>query len=356
MKTKWRYPKKTFYMLLLVFPIAFLAKVYQYNFTGGLNFGIMNYIRIGILKNELIGMKSYDFPIKVYSIFKFLGMQTNLQWSIFVTTIFTVIMFLMLLRYKTYSTKEYIFIFFSMFILCWTVMNLNKDSIQLMFMLIIYKVCSSNMTNKKKIVISAMIFFVESLCFREYYILVAGLTLLIYFVINKKLQNNDGKYLKDVFIIFGLFFIGIFLCQFVSKDSYNELVNRRDSLENIENVRTIIKDKISGSNFGIFMINYIINFFRIIFPIELIKFGAKYMIFFVYQLMSTGAIIKSLKKIKQEKLVFFVIVLAYTIMLVASESDFGTLARHQSVLMMFYITLLREDKKEELEIENEQKS
>lgn len=346
----------TFVMLLMIFPIAAFAKFYQYNFTGGNNFGIMNYMLDGIYNGTNITFKSYTFPIKIYSLFSFIGFKTNLEWSIFYTTIFTVIIFIFLLKYKKYSLKEYIFIYASMFILAWTVMNMNKDLIQLMFLLIVYTVCSTKkLNNNSKILYSSIIFILESLVFREYYILVAGLSVIVYFIISRQLNNKNKKennYIKDLILIFLIFFIGIFIAQFVVPSAYDQLVNRRDHLDLIETVNTIIVNLVPGEGYGNFVINYIINFFRICFPIELIIYGLKHSIFFIYQIMITFSLIKSLKKINENNIVYVSIIIAYTLMLVASESDFGTLVRHQSVLLMFYIAMFQNMPRKELNNEN----
>ena len=109
--------RNTFFALLLIFIIAAIGKIYQYNFSDSSGFGIMWYIVNAINTNTLIGMNSYDFPVKIYSLFKFLGFQTVLEWSIFFTIIFSIIIFILLLKYKKYSRKEYIYILVCLFCL-----------------------------------------------------------------------------------------------------------------------------------------------------------------------------------------------------------------------------------------------
>ena len=345
LKTKPIY-RSTFIMLLMVFPIAILAKIYQYNFTDGSNFGIMTYMLDALYSGKVYNMKSFDFPIKIYSLFKFLGFQTNLQWSIFYTAIFTVIIFVMLLKNKKYTMKEYIYIYASMFILAWTVMNMNKDLIQLMFLLLIYGFYMLKLKNKTKVLIGAIILFIESLVFRDYYILVAGLSIISYFFLERELKKDQKQnFIRAIILIFVTFFIGVFCYQFISYESYDKLINRRDELADRDEVTTIIKNPIEGDSYPIFIANYIINFIRICFPVELIVHGAKHMIFFAYQLMTTITLIKSMRKINKNNLVYLSSILAYTIMLVASESDFGTLVRHQAVLLMFYVGLFKSSEK-----------
>lgn len=335
-------------MLLLLFPIAILSKVYQYNFTSGLNFGIMEYIKNIVDTGVELGMNSYDYPAKIYSIFKFLGFTEHVQWSVFLTLIFTSIIFCMLFYYKQYSILEYAFIYASMFLLCWTVMNMNKDLIQLMFMLIIFKICILDISNNKKILYSSLIILYESIVFREYYIILCGMIIIIYYVLNRNMDiQKKSKYVFNIALIFVVFFAGIYICKYISYDAYEDLVYRRESLEGFDDVTTIIQNIIPGYTYPAFIGNYLINLVRILFPVELLQYGISQIIFFAYQLLMTIILIISMRKIDKKNVVFITIILAYVIMMAASESDFGTLARHQSVIFMFYLVLLKGNKNKE---------
>lgn len=339
-------------MLLLLFPIAIFAKWYQYTFTSGVSFGIMTYIKNIVDTGVEMGMKSYDYPAQIYSLFKFLGFSTHLQWSIFFTAIFTVIIFIMLFRYETYTLPQYIFIYASMFLLCWTVMNMNKDLIQLGFMLIVFKICSLEISNNKKIIFTILVILYSTFVFREYYIILAGMIFVIYFVLNRNLNSTKkSNYILNVLVIIITFFTGIFICSFILPDAYDDIVNRRDSLEGLEgSVNTLIVNVFSGNSFPTFMANYCINFFRILFPIELLRFGLNQSVFFIYQISMTVVLFLSMKKINKENIVYITIILAYVVMMGASESDFGTLARHQAVIFMFFLALFKiNEKKKEIE-------
>ncbi|MFI3326825.1 MAG: hypothetical protein R3Y35_11735 [Clostridia bacterium] len=344
--------RKTFNMLLLLFPIAIFSKWYQYVFTGGASFGIMAYIKNIVDTGVEIGMDSYDFPAKVYSLFKFLGFTTHLEWSVFFTAIFTIILFVMLLRYEDYTIFQYIFIYASMFLLCWLVMNMNKDLIQLIFILIIFKICTLRISNSKKMIISSLVCLYESLVFRNYYIILAGMIIVIYYILNKNLTlHRKPNYARDIFLVLIVFFAGIFIIGFIMPEAYDNLVNRREGLEGFEgSVNTIITNVIPGNSFPIFMANYCINFLRILFPFELIGLGINQIVFFAYQMSMTIILIISMRKINKENIAYITIILAYVVMMGASESDFGTLARHQAVIFMFFLALFKNsDKKKEIE-------
>ena len=122
-------------------------------------------------------------------------------------------------------------------------------------------------------------------------------------------------------------------------DAYEQLVLRRSTLLEDIDANTLILNLYPGFSFASFCINYVINLFRILFPLELIR-KIKYIPFVVYQLYLTYNLFLGLKNNRKEQFVNLSFLLAYTLMLVASESDFGTLVRHQSVLMFSYLYLI----------------
>ena len=343
------FKSKTFYNLIFGLTIlAILAKIYQYTFMKAYSFGIMSKI-LGWLNTTYIPKdNSYAFPLKIYRHINFFGFSTNLEWSIFWCVLMNVVFLILLLKYRSqYCRKELIFIYASMFILDVFVFNMNKDLIQLIIVLIIYGIINcSKLKNSIKIIMVSRILLYESIVFRPYYILIAGLMILCYFVLKKMLakEKNDGKNNKVILIIVILMismFVGIFCTKFIFPDSYNQLIHRRDNLENDIDANTLITNWITGDSFEIYCLNYCINFIRICFPIELLLKGPFYIFFVIYQLFLTRNILIGIKHMDKRILCCMSFVLAYWLTLVASESDFGTLVRHQSILFMFYMMIVR---------------
>lgn len=346
--------KNTFYLLLLIFPVAFFAKIYEYNFMDDNAFVIIRYILNGVYNNILTGDKSFDFPILIFSFFKFLPIGNNIiNWGIFNAIIMNIVCFIILLRNEKYTIVEYIFLYFTIFILNFTVFDINKDIVQFIVVLFIYMIFSlKKLNNKLKVIFCFTILLLESLVFREYYILTAGLFILIYIMLLGLIkQSNKQSTIAKIIFIFLFFFLAVYIMKYISYESYNQLINRRASLEYIE-ANTLIKNLIPGTSYGTFCINYIINLFRCMFPIELIGMGIKYIIFAIYQFYISANIIKSIKKINHLNLLWVAFILAYSMTLAASESDFGTFVRHQSVLIFFYAFLFRKNK-ERLEYDSE---
>lgn len=132
---------------------------------------------------------------------------------------------------------------------------------------------------------------------------------------------------------------------------YNQLINLRYSInynrvDSIDAV-TIINDVFPSSSPFFYCINYIINLIRMLFPIELILKGIKYIPFIVYQIYFSVNIIKKLKEkdtVYNNKL-FFSIIIAYILTSNLYEPDFGSLIRHETALMLIIFDILIKSEK-----------
>lgn len=348
--------KNTFSMLMLIFIVAIIAKIYEYNFMEKNAFTIINYIMNGINNGIFTGDKSFDFPIKVLSFLRIFNFSTVYEAGIICAIIMNIICFLvLLLANEKYTFKEYIFIFSTIFILNFTVFDLNKDVIQFLFVLLIYCVISNQKIKKsRQIIYTMMILLFETIFFRSYYILIVGLFPLIYFLLKgvagKEIKNKKRIALK-IILIFIFFFTTIFLMQYIAYESYLELVNRRNRLEYIE-ANTIIRNIFQGTSYFYFCVNYFVNLIRCLFPIEICTKGTKYIIFAFYQIFITISIIKALKNINKNNILFISFILSYCMTMAASESDFGTFVRHQSVLLFFYVYIIKNLSNEKIKSKN----
>ena len=76
-------------------------------------------------------------------------------------------------------------------------------------------------------------------------------------------------------LLFFLFFmVLIFILQKMSSENYNLLINARSSsnlYRDNTDTTTIINDLFNNTNFGGFIINYIVNSIRIMLPLETFK-------------------------------------------------------------------------------------
>ena len=349
--------KDTFFLILPIFLIAIVAKIYEYCFMEENAFILINYVLNGINNGVMTGYNSIDFPIKVLSVFKSLNLNSPVSSGIFCAIFANIFCFIYFVKNsKTYSFKEYIFIYLSMFILNFTVFDFNKDIIQFIIINIIFFILISNkIKDITKIFIVSLILLLEVIFFRTYYIIIMGLFPISYLILKLTTSKENGKskrkrkiMLKIIFL-FGIFFTIVYVMQYISPTSYDQLINRREVLENID-AATIIKNIIPGYNFSVFCINYFINFIRCLFPIELLIKGLKYIIFAIYQIFLTCNVLKSFSNIEKKDFTIIAFIIAYCATLAASESDFGTYVRHQSVLIFFYLYIISNNIKRSIKI------
>lgn len=339
--------KNTLFEMALLFIVAILGKIYQFTMLNGYAFGIINRM-ISLLHTNYIPLDmSYKLPLNFFRLFKFLPFSTAKEWAIFWTIIMNIVFFIFLLKYKKkYSNQELLFIYASMFILDVFVFNINKDLIQCLIVFMIFLLTNFKLSNKIKIMIAALIMFLESTCFRSYYIFGALTILIVFFVLNKYIIDkniNKKSVIKAISLILILLFVAIFIAQYINNKAYNELLSRRDTLAEDIDANTVIVDMIPGNGYINYCINYVINLLRLSFPVELLFMGIKYIPFVIYQIYLTINIIKNLKNINKINIFNISFIVGYWLMLFASESDFGTLVRHQAILFPFYLQMIDEN-------------
>lgn len=337
--------KEYFLIIFIVFIIvAIIAKLYQYCYSSQDNFIIMNYILRGINDGVMTGKASFDFPIIVYSQLKWLGFKTNIEWSIFWCIIGNLIIFLRLSHsLKNYSILNLIYICATMFILDFTVFNANKDMIQFIFSFICLMILTSHKLHKfMKVTLCSLVLLIESIFFRDYYILAFGMFIAIYFLFeiffNKKKFNKKRNVLAFIFLIMLTFFTGVLLSSIVAPDMFQKLISRRDTLEMIE-ANTIIRNIFKGEGYIDFVGNYLLNMIRMCFPFEIIGKGALMLIFCIYQTALSIFFIFKLKNVNRENVLIYTYIIAFMLTMFSAESDFGTFTRHESIMFFFFLEL-----------------
>lgn len=345
MLNKLKVSRTAFVMLLAIFPIAIVAKFYEYHYMGSNAFILINYVLRGIYNGILTGRNSLDFPIKILSVFKFLNLNTPRSSGIFCAVIMNILCFLIFLFYKKrYTIDEYVFIYLTMFVLNLMVFDFNKDIIQFCIILILYKLLSiERFDNIQKILVCSGVLLFESIFFRSYYILAGGLTPMIFVMLSGITpQTNKKNIALRILCIVIFFFVVIYAMKFISYEAYDELVTRRDNIERLK-ANTQITNLFKGTSYATFCMNYFVNLIRCLFPLEIFTKGIQFVIFTIYELYISLHIILSLRHITKENIVKISFILAYCMMLAASEADFGTFVRHQSVMAIFYLYMITQN-------------
>lgn len=325
---------------------TFVIKILQYKIFPAKYFYDSEKI-LAIMNGSKLTDKSYSFTANFYNKINFLSFYDIKQWSISISIIFLIIFIIIFSRKKLNITKC-IFIISTYALLNIYVFNLSKDCIQLCFFLVIYYVYSlPKLKNNKKIVISTMILCFEALFFRTYYLIIGALTIGLYYIYIKFLINTKNNKKKTTTIIlasFILFMCMIYILQRASSENYMILINARNS-SNIyrdgTDAVTMINDYLENTNYFNFVLNYIINTFRILFPVELLFKGIKYIPFIIFQIFFSITVLKNAIKIREEKCTYLFIVMAFLMVSIIYEPDFGSVIRHESVLILFVLELIK---------------
>ena len=208
-----------------------------------------------------------------------------------------------------------------------------------------------------KLIIVAVIFFIESNIFRSYYILVSVFAIYFYFILTYVQNKNKKISLKEVIfiIVVTLLMIYIFM-KFAEKfkpDEYKNLMTVRDrtngNREGSEDAVTMISELLpTNGNLNMWMINYIINAVRILIPVELIAKGAKYLPFVIYQIISDYYLVKAILDINANKnplkTISVCVFCAYLITSFAFEPDFGSFVRHETACFPVFVNIVIEEK------------
>lgn len=332
-------------MTLIMIPIVAIVAKIIYMFFLPIKYFYDSYRVIGMLvqgEKFSYGWTGYQDTVEFHKAINILNLTTVNQFSIWYGILMTPLIMFMVSKVKEMRIKEVIFAFMATGVLNIYVFNINKEMIQILYFLAIYIVISLPIKNTfVKMIGCALIFYWESITFRTYYILMAAMAILMYFIfLWLRNRKKIGKFQIALVVI--LCFIGIFVffyaSQYVSYDDYIDALNVRDgstgAIAEAGGANSAIYNPIEvNSNLGIFMFDYVINSVRMMFPIELLFKSPGYAPFVVYQifiLIYVFNTIKNIKIIDREMIVTLSCFVAYFFGSVVFEPDFGSWVRHEA--------------------------
>lgn len=354
------YAKKL--VLICIFPLSLILKIAQYTVLPPKFFYDSNHIKDIMQTGNLtfIEANSYNNSALLFNAINFLNLNTLVEWSIAIAFIADIYLFFFLINKKIETIKDTIIVFCFLGLLNIFVFNLSKDIIQFsIFALVGLLIQSKKIKLSTKIIFISLVFIAESVLYRSYYILTAAFLIIIavcFPKLEKWFISNTGVFKKILLILLSFFvflFIFLSLCQYIKPEEYQELMEVRNKLTarrvGSTDANTLIVNLIQDNddNF-LYIINYFINGFRILFPIELLPKGLYYYPFFIFQIICSIGIIKCLLKYKDldesVKLALYVM-LAYVIVAILFEPDFGSFVRHEAATFPILYYLIVDMKK-----------
>lgn len=337
-------------LLALVLPVMVIAKLMvafflpdKYFYDNNRILGMTN-VTLGLADSSSVQEweGSYRVTSDLFAKLNIGRLDTTLSWSLCLGVLFTLLLMFMILRADAPDLFQSIFILAAVGLLNIYIFTIGKDIIQFVFFFAVYIVLLLPLDNQLiKILASAGILYFESTFFREYYILIAALILAVYVVLTwfrRRGHLGIGSMLSIVVILFLMIYVAMLSARVIMPDEYDQILGLRAGYETAfgehADSATRIQNMIPGDRLPIFMVNYIINAFRMMIPVELFFRGVYYWPFFIFQLMVTLYmihLISRLNRIKEPMLFLALcIYIGYILASFIFEPDFGSWVRHES--------------------------
>ena len=320
---------------ILILIETIIIKLFQFLILPEKYFYDSNII-LGIINGTYLSGGSFLFAANFFKKINIFHFTSLAEWSWFISIVFTI-----LIIYYLKITSRYLFIIASVALLNVYVFNLSKDIIQfLIFLLIFFVLKNKKLKSYYKLILCFLIFLYEALNFRIYYGIIAITLVIIYFLYNFYIKKQSKiNICKLIFLTILIFFIEIYAIKIISYENYIPIITARSSvnefrLESINAITIIIDLLGENTNYLIFIGNYLINAIRIMLPIELLLKGIKYIPFIIYQIFISYRILKGLKKINNENILWFALVISFLLVSIIFEPDFGSLIRHEAALTL----------------------
>lgn len=288
----------------------------------------------------------YERTINIFSKVNIFGFTTSRQWSIMLGILFTIMLIILVSRVKEMSMSECIYTLMATGLMNIYVFNLAKEPIQMTYFLFIMLIIVSPIKNTFiKIIACCGIYYWEANTFREYYIIMAVMALVLYFIFlwlkSRKKEINKKYIIVAIILCFLAMFVFVYASQFVDKEAYDDALIVRDEYDN-EGANSVINNPIEVSgNYVNFMIDYVINAIRMMFPLELLIKSPVYAPFVIYQIFILVYWIRAMKNIRRLNNEIMLALVCFTAYLFGSfvfEPDFGSWVRHEAAAFpIFYI-------------------
>jgi len=266
------------------------------------------------------------------------GFNTYLQFEFFFTVVWNILVLLMLFKMKKYLTiMQAIFITFSIMILNIFSFTLSKEPVQMLFFILVYLILLSEKPSyKAKLIGIAAVMLLASVTFRSYYILIVYFMAVAQFVfIILKNKNMKMITIGAIFLIIAgtSYFAILNLADLVNHSNVDELIRVRATTRG--SAATVIAPSIRTDNYFFMSVNYVLVLLRMLFPLELLRLGLKYIPYVLYQLLITWVFFLSFKRYNVNSPAVNLAMIIYFAFLCCSatfEPDFGSWVRHESVV------------------------
>ncbi|KAB5607402.1 hypothetical protein [Bifidobacterium jacchi] len=342
-------------LLLMIFPVLLVAKIIVAKVLPDKYFFDNNRIlamALGTAGDRAWG-GTYDTAANLFRTINVMHLETMLQWSICLGVLFTFLISVMIAHADAPDLLQTLFILATVGLLNIYIFTIGKDIIQFVFFFAVYLVLISPIRRSwVKLLLCAAILYYESKMFREYYALIAALVLAVYVVMTffrRKKRINGIDVAAIVVVLFAIVYAAMVAASIIMPGEYKTILDLRagydKSFSDNGITATLILNRIPGDGLPIFMLNYVINVFRMMIPIELALRGAYYLPFFAFQCMVTAYVVNLIRQINRidDPMLYIAlyVYIGYALASVLFEPDFGSWTRHEAatfpVLMLLVL-------------------
>ncbi len=350
-KLTLKFNYKTLCILVLV--ILIIAKVFQFNFLPDKYFNDSLMYLAYMNRIPDWASVSYVFTVKFYRTLNFFKLDELKEWAILLTIIGYIYTITLLKKIKTIGITKAFFLFCSLFLLGVYAFNIGKEPIQIiLFQIVTCVIINNHIETNKQVLIVICFFVIESYFFREYYAFIA-LIMLELICLNHFYKCSEKSFFIFLLTMIFLMLITVFVIKYISNEHYKEIIFNRESTNkhriDSDNAQSIIVDTIKVNNeFLNWAINYIINLFRMMLPIELILKKISYVPFVIYQLFLSKFYVDSFFLLKKKNYNYMLCFCCFTAFLLVSfifEPDFGSWIRHEITCFPLIMALFFDNQK-----------
>lgn len=223
---------------------------------------------------------------------------------------------------------------------------LSKDVVQVFVFLIIFALMRGARSGEAAILCAVLLFFLEGIFWRRYYLIVAVFVPIAYIVLSKVAAGSVTKREALITVIAFVTAALAFACviKVISPDNYVEIVKQHGT-EREDYTATVaasgIKSVIAvdaSSPVYLFVANWAINTVRLLVPIELFAKGPYYWMFVIYQLAITVGVLTTIARTNDARVrTCLAVYLAFVIASGTFEPDFGSWVRHETACLPFLL-------------------
>lgn len=291
--------------------------------------------------------------IYLFRLFNWFDCKTYAEFEFVISLVFNFLLLAILIdfsaRNRAINKIQLFFLLFSIGVMNVYTFTLSKEPIQMLYFLLMYLVLRRKISSSRKWMLIYGIIFLIVITTRTYYLLMLAFVLVAKYLFVKVDRHFPNKFLHSFFcfilLIGGVYLSFLYICSFIKPDEFNELIRvRTREAEAITDIRNILPT----TNLPLFVTDYLIIILRMLFPVELLRFGLKYGVFVAYQSMISWVMLKALREYKENTLTKNIAVFLYWGFLFCSatfEPDFGSWIRHESVAIPFMLFVLEDSKK-----------